>query len=861
MLTLRLLAVSLGLASAVAASDPFEVTTPGKAGSGGLVPALTGSGSGTPGSSGNALLLDDAFPGGSAIFVLGLSELGLPFKGGVLGPAPDKLIFGPTVDAGGSFTLPFSVPAELPAGLSTWNQFWIDDPGAFLGRSASNTLRFTVQEPVVEVPLFHAAEYAVHTTPPRIVVADFDGDGAPDVATSVGGFDPGVSVLFGSEGGLFEGTVFTDFVTGPSATLVEGAVNGDGARDLVVYAFGAVTSLLADGDGRFTPLPASQAVGDGVVDLLLVDLDADGFDDLVTLHPAPNQAQVRRGVGDGRFRMPITVPVFVDAERMHAADMDGDGVLDLVIVHDDLPGPSGGAVTVLLGVGDGTFGASTAFAAGSFSRDLAVGDLDGDGVLDAVALNVGSEDVSVFLGQGDGSLVPTTTLPVGVDPTSLLLLDADGDGALDVAVTNETVAAVALFLGDGAGGLTPTAPLPLADEPRALHLSDVDADGVQDLVVLQQSGDRFAVLLGLDGGGFGVSRGFPAGATTDTAIAAQLDADGLPDVVTIDRLADQVLGLTNLGDGSLGAPVVLADLDQVGDVAVGDLNGDTHTDLVVAHTFLDAVHLVFGSASGFGEPQPVNNGRGKLDLTITDVDLDGVADIVSLDPDDGDDAAVVLLGLGGGAFAPPVTYPVGGDAIELLVGDVNGDDVPDVITTLLDGPPRRFSVLLGQGDGSFAAPLFTETDAQAVASPLLTDFDGDGAPELVLVLSGADSVSVHAGGGDGSFGPPTLIQVGTGPERLAAGDVDGDGVPDLLVSLSGEGGLGPASGAVAVLRGTGDGGFRAALRFGAGGSEPPFFGGPRDLALADFDADGRLDVAVANEADDAVVLLINQRSE
>ncbi|GJM22351.1 MAG: hypothetical protein DHS20C15_22660 [Planctomycetota bacterium] len=818
---------------------------------------LSGSGLGTPGSTCNEVTLTGAFPNSSAILVLGFSELALPFKGGVLGPAPDKLVFGITTSASGSFSLPFSLPLDVPAGVSTWNQLWIDDPGAVLGRSASNTLRFTSQASAGEGPLFRGTEYALPGFTTELAWADFNGDGALDVATQVGGFDPGVEVLLGSGAGTFVDSVFTTPVLPGQPMACD--LNADGAPDLVSYNNGTVISLLGSGDGSFTMLPV-QPVAPGSVAQRLRDLDADGVDDLVLLYAAPNKVVVRLGRGNGRFGPPIDSLVFVNAETFEVADMNGDAALDLVVVHDDLPGPSAGATTVMLGTGDGSFGAPTAFSTGSFSRALAVADINGDSVLDVLALNVGSLDVSVLLGQGDGSLGAASSLPVGADVLSLQLLDVDADGALDLAVTHQDVFALALFLGDGAGGFTPAPALPTVDVPRTVQTHDLDDDGVQDLVLLLQHGYEFAVLLGTDTGGFQRAPSFPAGPTPSSVLAADFDTDGRTDLVTLDQLAEQVLGLPNLGGGHFGAPVVLASFDQVNDLGVGDLTGDGRVDLVVSHPSLDEVHLVIGSAEGFGAPQLLNNGRGDRDFFITDVDLDGLADLVSLDPDDADDAAVVLLGTGGGAFAEPVSHAVGGNAIELLVGDVNADGAPDLVTSLAT-TPRSISVRLGLGDGAFDVAQFTEFAGLPTTSPILADFNADGASELAFARPLSLDVIVFPGGGDGSFGAPLVLQGGSGPLRLAAGDVDGDCVLDLVVTNSGESDFVLAPGDVWVLPGVGDGSFEQALRFTAGASTYLDFiaSGPSESVLADFDGDGQLDLAVANDAEDAVVLLLNQR--
>jgi hypothetical protein len=174
------------LSSVASAADPFLVTTPGKPGGAGLVPVLSGSGSGFPGTV-NALKLAQAANSSSATLVVGLSELAAPFKGGVLGPSVDMLVPGLPTDGQGKLALPFVLPAGAPSGVTLWTQCWVIDPAASGGLSASNSLAFTVQ--AVPAPLYNPAAALVVGTqtagPTGVVVGDFDEDGVPDLAVHV----------------------------------------------------------------------------------------------------------------------------------------------------------------------------------------------------------------------------------------------------------------------------------------------------------------------------------------------------------------------------------------------------------------------------------------------------------------------------------------------------------------------------------------------------------------------------------------------------------------------------------------------------------------------------------------------------
>jgi hypothetical protein len=240
---------------------------------------------------------------------------------------------------------------------------------------------------------------------------------------------------------------------------------------------------------------------------------------------------------------------------------------------------------------------------------------------------------------------------------------------------------------------------------------------------------------------------------------------------------------------------------------------------------------------------PLTTGEGPASVAVTDLNGDGVPDVIIADRID--QAVSVFLGNGDGTFQRPQTFAIGPRVWRVTVGDVNNDGKPDIITG--NKGANTVSVLLGNGDGTFQ-PQLVVPGGTRIDGAFAADINGDGKPDLVEDNYAADSIWVLDGNGDGTFGPPTVYPTDDqgrfqGPDGPTVADVNGDGIPDLL--------YGTYVGATVVVRlGKGDGAFGPEQKYAA---RP----GAYAVEAVDLTGDGRPDLVVVNAVDNSVSVLMN----
>ncbi|MCI0587429.1 MAG: VCBS repeat-containing protein [Planctomycetes bacterium] len=511
------------------------------------------------------------------------------------------------------------------------------------------------------------------------------------------------------------------------------------------------------------------------------------------------------------------------AHAIAAGDVDGDGDLDFLLGYDQpsvIFSSTGQQNRLLLNAGSGRFTDATGNLPQILdsTRGLALGDVDGDGDLDALQVNDtgGFGPSGILLNDGTGvfSQAPAP-LPVGsANPSGGAFGDVDGDGDLDVAVAGGSTG-LRLLLNDGAGAFVDASAQvpPSSVGTNALALGDLDGDGDLDAFAAHPA-DRPLLNDGTGTFTLGLAPSPTAPGYTTGLALGDLDGDGDLDAVSardggcsfVSCLGAQNRLYRNGGSANFTDYTVLllpAEVDRTTSVATGDVDGDGDLDLLFGNVGTCSANL----GCSYGETRLyLNDGGGAFrDATSQVPEFDDWTHAVALADVDGDGDLDALIGTEGDEGLPN----------RLLLNDGSGVFVD------------------ASGEENPASPF--ETATRGIA---LGDLDGDGdldalAGRFPTYYSLTQVSGVFLNDGDGHLleAPVQPIEPVIGL-RLALGDVDADGDSDAIAAQGFNGGSEP----------------RLFLNDGAGGLTsvanpflPLVFGSYLDIGLGDFDGDGDLD--------------------
>jgi len=621
---------------------------------------------------------------------------------------------------------------------------------------------------------------------------------------------------------------FTPPTYGCSGVQFEADFNLDGKPDLLCSNGTTWTTLLGNGDGTFTT--GTTVAG---VPLAVADFNGDGRPDI--LEQGTGTLLVLLGNGDGTFQPAISSPSAANLTALVAGDLNGDGKADVVGIFNS-------SLMVYISTENGTFATDVPYNMSLPSNGIALflilGDVNGDGKTDVTVITNGDNAVGqvlVFLGNGNGTLQSQKTSGGvylgGTYPGLAVEGDFNDDGKTDLAInvapvcngTCQGTTNISLLLGNGDG--TFQAPTSVIPASGSLAAADLTGNGKLDLVV--GTLPVVQIFLGNGNGTFSNASNYVVNLPIalpgpyGTISIADFNLDGKLDIAPASAV---VLGN---GDGTFQGIQYGVTPNNPDAAVIGNFDKNSAPGVAVLSNY-EVYILNNNGAGGLSLAHTYTLQEPGLGIVTADFNADGNLDLAVMENDPIRQywSYSVLLGNGDGSFQPPVFYPQNvfssTQSNSTIVADFKNDHKPDIATSLAGPGNQSFAFLLGTGDGTFspATYLFDGGASYLVSA----DFNGDGKLDIATgdnpIGTTGPLTTILFGNGDGTFQPAVLPPSLNGFVAAFTGDLNGDGKADLLSNNQ-------------VALGNGDGTFNLL---------PPLSYTVDNVA--DFNGDGKLDVLV-----------------
>ena len=609
------------------------------------------------------------------------------------------------------------------------------------------------------------------------------------------------------------------------ATIVE---NYDSSANIYTYSLSVV---LGNGDGTFKG-PVLTTITDACAVFAAGDVDRDKKDDILIVHVGGNcnnttsTFDVLISNGDGKFTQKNTEPYTISPKWLRGGTLavtSKSGFLDIVAVDYSIDESTPSSVVTVLGNGDGTFSTTPASVPRSQRvQETVLADLNGDGMLDVVGIDAGTNQVTVFLATSATAFaagVPCATPDASYGASFIAVGDLNNDSKPEI-VTPTWEGNIAVYVNNGDGSFQPAVYYdavwsgpdftPGLNYPAAVTIADLNGDGNADVVSSNSASVDVTILLGKGDGtlivptfGYAVGGGWGRVA----AIVADFDGDGLVDIVVPD-MSSSLAFLKGYNDGT------------------------------------------FRAAVNYYAPAAINSRANTIGLASGDFNGDGFPDFVIGSEGDPNIAGItVFLSRPDGSLKPGVTYGTSNCYWFVAVADFDKDSHPDIAAS--NHCTGELQIFNGKADGTFVLGPGIATDVSTMypypSDLVVGDFDGDGYPDVAVIDQhseyGSVSLAVLVNDGTGKFKPAVTYALSTiAYQGIAVGDLNGDKKLDIVVPYSYD------ASAVAVLLGVGDGTFAPAFDLAVGSpgtstdcnSTGQFC--PQMVTLADINGDGNTDI-------------------
>ncbi len=444
------------------------------------------------------------------------------------------------------------------------------------------------------------------------------------------------------------------------------------------------------------------------------------------------------------------------------------------------------------------------------------------------------------------SLNPSVSYPVGPYPNSVFSADLNNDGKLDLVTANGNSNSISILFASSAGTFDPKVDYSVGSNPSSVFAADLNNDGKLDIAVANFIGNSISVLLASSAGPAGTfdpKVDYPTGSQHPWSVfAADLNNDGKLDLATANPSSNSASVFLAPSAGPAGTFNPRVDY-PVGSnprfIFVADLNNDGRQDLAVANDVDSSVSILLAPSAGpagtFNPRVDYPVGSRPFSIFVSDINDDGKQDL--LVGNFGETSVSILLASSAGTFDPKVDYLVGSSPRSVSVADMNNDGKKDLVVANYGSD--NISVLLASSAGPAGTfdPKIDYSVGDAPSSIVTADLNNDGKQDLVTVNQLSANISVLLSTPDvpmpqAGFGSAVNYTVGPNPNSVFSADFNNDGKLDLAAANGG-------SNTVSIYLGNGTGGFNSAPNLIT-------ISNPHGVTGGDFNNDGKQDLAVPN---------------
>ncbi|CAF1190267.1 unnamed protein product [Rotaria sp. Silwood1] len=674
-----------------------------------------------------------------------------------------------------------------------------DTVGIFLGHgngSFSNQITFST---------------GYDSLPVSLVIADFNYDNAVDIGVANYGTN-NIGVFLGYGNGSFGiPTLLTTGINSHPYSIAVADFNNDLQLDIVVVNQG-------NGNGSFFN-QQTYSIGSGSYPIFVTTGDF-------------NNDKRTYSTGDDSNPKSIAMTYFNDDDLMDMA-VANMGTSNVGILF--------GSVKVT-GMGE----AISFTGSAPCPQSIAVGDLNNDSQLDVIVGNYGMDNIKIFFGDANGTFLTQTIFSTGFLslPTSVVVKDLNNNNQLDIVIANSGNDNIGILFGHGNGSFDGpiTYYTDIGSNPQSVDIGDFNGDDQLDIVVANYGSKSVNILLKYDPRAFQSMIWYSTGTNSNPNSAAigDLNNDGRLDIVVANRGSGNIGIFFGYDNGTFSRQITfsIGSSSRPYSVAINDFNNDSRLDIAVANFRSDEIVILLGDGDGtFTNQMRYSTGEdsGSIFIVVGDFNNDKRLDLAVANHASAN--VGILLGYGNGSFRNQMSYSTGSNSFPLsvTVGDFNHDNWLDF--AVVNYATSNLGIRLGHGDGTFSNQTTYSTGVRSKPCFITTvDLNNDSRLDLVVANYKSNNIGIFIGHGNGTFSSQTAYSTGSGsgPNSIIIGDFNNDGLLDIVVANF----LGNTIG---VLLGFKNDDFLSLLTYSTGDASQPY-----SVVAGDFNNDGRLDMAVAN---------------